>query len=211
MEGYIEDGQIATLTVNGEQRMACARNHSATHLLQKALRNVLGSHVEQAGSDVTADRLRFDFTHFQAMSAEELKQVEEEVNCEILAALPIHTEITTMEEARKKGAMALFGEKYGDQVRMVMMGDYSIELCGGTHLLNTAQAGCFKILSEGGVAAGVRRIEALTGEKALEYFRKQDEELDQIARLFKVSKEKAVMQAQNLMEELRSLQKNSKA
>ena len=206
-EGYIENGQIATLTVNGEQRMACARNHSATHLLQKALRNVLGSHVEQAGSDVTADRLRFDFTHFQAMSAEELKQVEDEVNREILAALPICTEITTMDEARKKGAMALFGEKYGDQVRMVMMGDYSIELCGGTHLSNTAQAGCFKILSEGGVAAGVRRIEALTGEKALEYFRKQDEELDQIAHLFKVSKEKAVMQAQNLMEEFRSLQK----
>ncbi len=206
-EGYVEQGQTAELSVNGVQRMACARNHSATHLLQKALRNVLGSHVEQAGSDVTADRLRFDFTHFEAMSGEELKKVEDEVNREILAALPVHTEITTMEEARKKGAMALFGEKYGDRVRMVMMGDYSVELCGGTHLSNTAQAGCFKILSEGGVAAGVRRIEALTGEKALEYFRKQDQELDLIAHIVKTSKEKAAGQIKTLMEELKTLQK----
>ena len=206
-EGYVEQGQTAELSVNGVQRMACARNHSATHLLQKALRNVLGSHVEQAGSDVTADRLRFDFTHFEAMSGEELKKVEDEVNREILAALPVHTEITTMEEARKKGAMALFGEKYGDRVRMVMMGDYSVELCGGTHLSNTAQAGCFKILSEGGVAAGVRRIEALTGEKALEYFRKQDQELELIAHIVKTSKEKAAGQIKTLMEELKTLQK----
>ena len=206
-EGYIEKGQKAVMDVNAANRLACARNHSATHLLQKALRNVLGSHVEQAGSDVTADRLRFDFTHFQAMSAEELEKVENEVNQKILEGLPIHTEITTMEEARKKGAMALFGEKYGDHVRMVCMGDYSMELCGGTHLSNTAQAGCFKLLSEGGVAAGVRRIEAVTGEKALEYFRKQDQELTQIAQLTKVSKEKAVAQVQSLVSELKELQK----
>ena len=195
------------MDVNAANRLACARNHSATHLLQKALRNVLGSHVEQAGSDVTADRLRFDFTHFQAMSAEELEKVENEVNQKILEGLPIHTEITTMEEARKKGAMALFGEKYGDHARMVCMGDYSMELCGGTHLSNTAQAGCFKLLSEGGVAAGVRRIEAVTGEKALEYFRKQDQELTQIAQLTKVSKDKAVAQVQSLVSELKELQK----
>ena len=207
VEGYIEVGQTAEMIVNEKTRLSCARNHSTTHLLQKALRNTLGSHVEQAGSDVTPDRLRFDFTHFQAMTAEELEKVESEVNSQILKALTIHTDVTSMEEARKKGAMALFGEKYGEKVRMVSMGDYSVELCGGTHLTNTAQAGCFKILSENGVAAGVRRIEALTGEKALEYFRKQDQELAQIAQMTKVSKDKAVAQVQNLMAEMKNLQK----
>lgn len=206
-EGYVEKGQTAQMCVNERLRLSCARNHSATHLLQKALRNTLGNHVEQAGSDVTADRLRFDFTHFQAMTQEELDQVESEVNREILRALPVHTEVTTMENARKSGAMALFGEKYGEHVRMVSMGDYSVELCGGTHLSNTAQAGCFKILSEAGVAAGVRRIEALTGEKALEYFRHQDQELGRIAQMAKVSKEKAAAQVEILLGEMKTLQK----
>ncbi|MFR5072508.1 MAG: alanine--tRNA ligase-related protein [Bianqueaceae bacterium] len=178
IDGTIRCGQTARMVVDERNRLSTARNHSATHLLQKALRNVLGAHVEQAGSDVNGDRLRFDFTHFQAMTPEELEAVEREVNGKILSALPVQTQQTSMEEARKAGAMALFGEKYGAVVRMVSMGDYSVELCGGTHLTNTAQAGCFKILSESGIAAGVRRIEALTGEKALEYFQRQNKPTD---------------------------------
>ena len=168
---------------------------------------MLGEHVEQAGSHVDANRLRFDFTHFQAMTEEELEKVETEVNRRILEALPVTTKITNMEDARKSGAMALFGEKYGEEVRMVSMGDYSIELCGGTHLSNTAQAGCFKILSENGVAAGVRRIEALTGEKALAYFRAQEKEIREIAALLKCKKERAAEQVGALAAELKECQR----
>ena len=207
IDGQIQVGQKAKMVVDKQNRLNTARNHSATHLLQKALRNVLGNHVEQAGSHVDAERLRFDFTHFQAMTEEELNRVETEVNRRILEGLPVVTKVTDMETARKSGAMALFGEKYGTEVRMVSMGDYSIELCGGTHLSNTAQAGCFKIISESGIAAGVRRIEALTGEKALEYFRTQEAEVKQTAAILKCSRERVVEQAAALMAELKETQR----
>ena len=188
-------------------RMATARNHSATHLLQKALRNVLGSHVEQAGSLVNPEHLRFDFSHFQPMTKEELLAVEKEVNREILAALPIETKVMTMDEAKKTGAMALFGEKYGEEVRVVFMGDYSIEFCGGTHLTNTAQVGSFKIVSENGVAAGVRRIEALTGEGAMAYYENNEHVIEEAAEVLKTRKDNLAEAAKSLQAQVRELQK----
>ncbi len=178
-EVTVTDGEFSlndkvTLVVDHKNRTAIARNHSATHLLHKALKNVLGTHVAQAGSLVTADRLRFDFSHFEAMTPEELKAVEEIVNTAILDALEIKIQELPIDEAKKLGASAQFGEKYGDIVRVVSMGDFSIEFCGGTHLTNTAKCGLFKILSENGVAAGVRRIEAVTGRGVLEYIAKND-------------------------------------
>nr|MBQ6241826.1 alanine--tRNA ligase [Lachnospiraceae bacterium] len=170
-KGTFRLGDSVHLSVNEARRSATARNHSATHLLQRALREVLGDHVEQAGSYVDAERLRFDFSHFAPMSAEEIRLVEEKVNAAILSATPVTTILSTLEEARKEGAMALFGEKYGDVVRVVKMGGYSTELCGGTHVANTAQIACFKIVSEVGIAAGVRRIEALTAANLLSYYR----------------------------------------
>ena len=173
-KGRFSVGDRVHLTVDEERRSATARNHSATHLLQRALRDVLGDHVEQAGSYVDRERLRFDFSHFAPMTQEEIRQVEERVNQAILSATPVTTLLTDIEEARKEGAMALFGEKYGDVVRVVKMGAYSTELCGGTHVANTAQIGCFKILSEAGIAAGVRRIEALTAANLLQYYREME-------------------------------------
>ncbi|MBQ3114723.1 MAG: alanine--tRNA ligase [Clostridia bacterium] len=178
-EVTVTDGEFSlndkvTLVVDHRNRTAIARNHSATHLLHKALKNVLGTHVAQAGSLVTADRLRFDFSHFEAMTPDEIKGVEEIVNTAILDALPIKVAELPIDEAKKLGASAQFGEKYGDIVRVVSMGDFSIEFCGGTHLTNTAQCGLFKILSENGVAAGVRRIEAVTGRGVLDYIAKND-------------------------------------
>ena len=164
VRGMLKVGDTAALQVDQEKRQLSARNHSATHLLQKALRTVLGNHVEQAGSSVNEDRLRFDFTHFSAMSEEELSKVEELVNEKIQEALSVKVENMPIEEARKTGAQALFGEKYGDIVRVVNMGDFSIEFCGGTHVSNTGEINAFKIVSETGVAAGVRRIEALTSK-----------------------------------------------
>ncbi len=163
-----------SLAVDHRNRGNIARNHSATHLLHKALKNVLGSHVAQAGSLVTADRLRFDFSHFEAMTQEELKAVEEIVNTAILDAMDINVRELPIDEAKKLGAAAQFGEKYGDVVRVVSMGDFSIEFCGGTHVTNTAVCGLFKIISENGVAAGVRRIEAVTGRGVLDYIAKND-------------------------------------
>ncbi|MBQ6076463.1 MAG: alanine--tRNA ligase [Lachnospiraceae bacterium] len=170
-KGAFRLGDTVHLSVNEARRSATARNHSATHLLQRALREVLGDHVEQAGSYVDAERLRFDFSHFAPMTADEIRQVEEKVNAAILSATPVTTILSSLEEARKEGAMALFGEKYGDVVRVVKMGGYSTELCGGTHVANTAQIACFKIVSEAGIAAGVRRIEALTAANLLAYYR----------------------------------------
>lgn len=163
VEGDFHVGQTIYAHVDEMKRYATARNHTSTHMLQKALKMVLGDHVEQAGSFVSPTRLRFDFNHFQPMTAEEIKQVEEIVNQAILKAMPVETFETEIDKAKEMGAMALFGEKYGHIVRVVKVGDYSIELCGGTHLQNSAQAGMFKIISENGVAAGIRRIEATTG------------------------------------------------
>ena len=186
-KGMLSVGETVTLSVCPKNRALTSKNHSATHLLQKALRTVLGSHVEQAGSYVDAGRLRFDFTHFSAMTPEEIKKVEDIVNEEIQAALPVVTEVMTIDEAKKTGAMALFGEKYGEKVRVVKMGDFSTELCGGTHVPNTSTISSFKIISEAGIAAGVRRIEALTSTGLMNYYHEMEEELHEAAKLVKTT------------------------
>ena len=170
-KGMFKVGDSVTLEVAEKERANTCKNHSATHLLQKALKTVLGSHVEQKGSLVTPDRLRFDFAHFSAMTPEELEKVENIVNTEIAKNVPVVTEVMNIEQAKATGAMALFGEKYEEDVRVVSMGDFSKELCGGTHVSNTGNITTFKIVSEAGVAAGVRRIEALTGDGVFRYYK----------------------------------------
>lgn len=204
IKGMIKIGDQAELCVNAEKRALSARNHSATHLLQKALRTVLGTHVEQAGSSVNEDRLRFDFSHFSAMTAEELQKVEAIVNEQIVAGLPVKVENMPIEEARKTGAQALFGEKYGDVVRVVNMGDYSIEFCGGTHVKNTNEIMAFKILSESGVAAGVRRIEALTSKGLIRYYENLEKKLNEAAKVLKATPD-------NLAEKIAHLTAENKA
>ncbi|MBR5739054.1 MAG: alanine--tRNA ligase, partial [Lachnospiraceae bacterium] len=209
--GVVESGSFSvrdgvTLSVDRVNREFTAENHSATHLLQKALRDVLGSHVEQAGSYNDANRLRFDFTHFQAISAEDLKKVEDEVRQAIADALPVVTREMTLDEAKKEGAMALFGEKYGERVRVVSMGDFSIELCGGTHVKNTRDIGPFKILSESGIAAGVRRIEAITGERVLRYYEDVENRLKKAAEVVKASPDRLTERLGSLVEELKKTQ-----
>lgn len=204
IKGMIKIGDQAELCVNAEKRALSARNHSATHLLQKALRTVLGTHVEQAGSSVNEDRLRFDFSHFSAMTAEELQKVEAIVNEQIVAGLPVKVENMPIEEARKTGAQALFGEKYGDVVRVVNMGDYSIEFCGGTHVKNTNEIMAFKILSESGVAAGVRRIEALTSKGLIRYYDNLEKKLNEAAKVLKATPD-------NLAEKIAHLTAENKA
>lgn len=189
-KGMLKVGDEAELTVDQEKRSLSANNHSATHLLHKALRMVLGTHVEQAGSSVNEDRLRFDFTHFSALTPEEIKKVEEIVNEQIQKNLAVKVENMPIEEARKTGAAALFGEKYGDIVRVVSMGDFSIEFCGGTHVPNTGVITAFKIISETGVAAGVRRIEALTAKGLMNYYSELEEKLHRAAKLLKASPDK---------------------
>ena len=203
--GMFRTGETVTLTIDKERRRATARNHSATHLLQKALREILGSHVEQAGSYVDSERLRFDFSHFSALTAEEISRAENLVNEQILAALPVTAQEMSLEEARKTGAMALFGEKYGDVVRVVRMGGFSTELCGGTHVSNTSMIGCFKIVSEAGVAAGVRRIEALTGKGLLDYYAAKEKSLNRLAALAKTTPDQLEHRLHQLQEEVKTL------
>ncbi|NBI70898.1 alanine--tRNA ligase [Clostridiaceae bacterium] len=204
-KGMFKAGDTVSLRVDRENRALTARNHSATHLLHKALRTVLGSHVEQAGSLVESGRLRFDFTHFAAMTREELDRVEALVNQAIADALPVVTEVMSLDEARKTGAMALFGEKYGDKVRVVKMGDFSTELCGGTHVENTGTISAFKILSEAGIAAGVRRIEALTSSGLMEHYKEVEKELARAAGLVKAAPADLSAKLSSMLEEMRSL------
>ena len=204
-EGEISTDETVTLEIDTNRRSAIARNHSTTHLLQKALTMVLGNHVQQAGSYVTEKRLRFDFTHFEAMTPEQIRQVEEIVNAEILAGDEIDIRVLPLEEAKKLGATALFGEKYGDTVRVVKMGDFSIEFCGGCHLKNTANAGSFKLLSETGVAAGVRRIEGVTGLGVIEYMRAKDQLLSEVAETLKTTESELKTRATNVLGEIREL------
>ena len=204
--GMFKVGDIVTLEVDPSKRNATCKNHSATHLLQKALKTVLGSHVEQKGSLVTPDRLRFDFAHFAPMTKEELEKVEAIVNEEIAASLPVQTNIMGIDEAKKTGAMALFGEKYGDEVRVVSMGDFSIELCGGTHVPNTNVITTFKILSEAGIAAGVRRIEALTGDSVFAYYKNVEKELAEAAQVVKATPANLIDKLHHLTEELKAAQ-----
>ena len=204
-KGMIKDGDKVTLEVDAKKRALSARNHSATHLLQKALRTVLGTHVEQAGSSVNEDRLRFDFTHFSAMTPEELQKVEDIVNEQISKGLDVIVKNMPIEEAKKTGAQALFGEKYGDIVRVVNMSDFSIEFCGGTHVKNTSEIMAFKIISESGVAAGVRRIEALTSDGLMKYYAQIEETLKNASHLLKTTPDNLADKITHMMAENKSL------
>ncbi|MDE5781789.1 MAG: alanine--tRNA ligase [Lachnospiraceae bacterium] len=210
-KGMFKVGDTVTLKVDGTVRSATAKNHSATHLLQKALRTVLGTHVEQAGSLVNKNHLRFDFTHFQAMTDEEIQKVEALVNEKIAESIPVVTEVMTIEEARKTGAMALFGEKYGESVRVVSMGDFSKEFCGGTHVTNTIAISQFKIVSESGVAANVRRIEALTGSGVVNYYNNLESELKAAAKAAKTEPSKLAEKILSLNNEIKSLKSENES
>ena len=205
-KGMFKVGDAVTLKVDERGRANKCSNHSATHLLQKALKTVLGSHVEQKGSLVTPDRLRFDFAHFSAMTAEELVKLEAIVNEEIAKSMPVITQVMNIEDAKATGAMALFGEKYEEDVRVVSMGDFSKELCGGTHVDNTGKITTFKIVSEAGVAAGVRRIEALTGEGVFAYYKEVERTLADAAKVAKTTPANLVEKIEHMLSDMKALQ-----
>ncbi|MCQ2512851.1 MAG: alanine--tRNA ligase [Lachnospiraceae bacterium] len=205
-KGQFVVGDEVELIINEDLRKNTAKNHSATHLLQAALRQVLGNHVEQAGSHVTDNELRFDFTHFSAMTTEEILKVEKIVNEKIAAFLDVNTDVMDLDEAKKSGAMALFGEKYGDKVRVVKMGDFSKELCGGTHVGNTGTIGMFKIVSEGSVASGVRRITAITSQGVLDFYRKMEKAFNEAAAKAKVEPEQLAKKIEDLQAQIKDLQ-----
>jgi len=205
--GAIKKGDKATIKVNAERRQHIVLNHTATHLLQAALQNQLGQHVKQAGSLVTAERLRFDFTHFSPVSAEELRKIEEEVNQQIRINAQVESREMSADAAQQAGAMALFGEKYGDVVRVINVGNYSMELCGGTHASAAGDIGLFRILSEGGIAAGVRRIEAITGATALTQVQQQQQSLQRLADLVKSDPQKLELRLQKLLEQQKEMER----
>lgn len=204
-KGMFRTLEPVTLAVDESNRLATCKNHSATHLLHKALKEVLGSHVEQKGSLVSDSRLRFDFTHFSAMTEEEIKKVERIVNKEIRKDLTVTTKVMSIDDAKKSGAVALFDEKYGEEVRVVSMGDFSMELCGGTHVENTGTIASFKILSEAGIAGGVRRIEALTADNLMEYYAGIERQLNDAAKAAKTATVTLVEKIETLQEELKAL------
>lgn len=206
-EGSISVGNEVEITIDIQRRINTARNHSATHLLHQALRDTLGDHVNQAGSLVAPDRLRFDFTHFDALSSEEIKEIESKVNDAIFKALPVEAFETTLEEAKKMGAAALFGEKYGKIVRVIKIGDYSLELCGGTHVNNSSEIGIFKILTEGGIGSGLRRVEVITGPKALEYTNSLEETMHKISNKLKTSPAELETRIDTLLSEVKEKEK----
>ncbi|MEW9082236.1 alanine--tRNA ligase [Caldanaerobacter subterraneus] len=201
--GLISVGDKVVAKIDVSKRKGAARNHTATHLLHKALKEILGDHVNQSGSLVAYDRLRFDFSHYQAVSKEELKKIEERVNEKIYEQLPVVVEEKNYEDALKEGAVALFTEKYGDKVRVVKIDDYSMELCGGTHVKNTSEIGIFKIVSESAVGAGLRRIEALTGIEAIKYLNEQKEILDRVSETLKAQEKEVVSKIENLQQSLK--------
>ncbi|HBC91543.1 MAG TPA: alanine--tRNA ligase, partial [Pelotomaculum sp.] len=211
INGTLRENQQVDVSVDRARRMATCRNHSATHLLHKALKEILGDHVNQAGSLVEPDRLRFDFTHYTGVAADELQRIENMVNQAVLSNLPVETYESTVAEARALGATALFGEKYGERVRVVKMGDFSMELCGGTHLRSSAEVGLFKLVGESSVGAGLRRIEAVTGEGALRYINAREEQLEAVARLVKASPNELIHRVENLVQTLKQLETESEA
>ena len=210
--GVVEQGQISVsdtvkLLVDKQRRENTAKNHTTTHLLQRALKNVLGEHVSQAGSMVDSTRLRFDFNHFSPITKEELQRVEDEVNEKILQNLKVETVEMNIKDAKKLGATALFDEKYQEIVRVVKIGDYSMELCGGTHLDETIKAGLIKIISQSGVAAGVRRIEAVTGGCALNYYKEHEKKLNKISEILKIDVNDIEKKAEIIIEDLKNAYK----
>ena len=209
--GMFKVGDVVTLSVDARNRRDTCRNHSATHLMQKALRVVRGTHVEQKGSYQDADRTRFDFSHFQAMTPEEIKAVEDLVNEKISDGLDVKTAVMGIEDAKKSGAMALFGEKYGDEVRVVKMGECSTELCGGTRVRNASQIGQFKILSENGVAAGVRRIEALTGDNVRAYYEDLEKKMHEAASMVKATPDTLADHIKKLQDELKAVKSENES
>lgn len=213
IEGELFPGLEVDARIDHARRERTKKNHSATHLMHAALRNVLGEHVTQKGSLVDPDKLRFDFSHFEAVTPEQLREIERQVNEQILGNTPVETEITDMEQAQAKGAMALFGEKYGDTVRVLSMGSdaYSVELCGGTHVARTGDIGLFRITSESGISSGVRRIEAVTGFGALEWVEETEQTLREAAKLVKGSRESLVEKVQQTLDRNRQLEKDINA
>jgi alanyl-tRNA synthetase len=206
LEGEIKVGDQLNAKVNAERRARTIRHHSATHLMHKALREVLGAHVQQKGSLVDADKTRFDFTHTAPMTSEQIAQVEQLVNAEILANAATSAKVMSLDDAQKTGAMMLFGEKYGESVRVLEIGS-SKELCGGTHVQRTGDIGIFKILSESGVAAGIRRVEAITGDRALTYLQKLDTQINQLAASLKATPSDLAQRITQLQDHARSLEK----
>lgn len=209
-KGELKTGDKLDAEIDYNLRQDTRKNHTATHLLHKALKMVLGTHVNQAGSLVSPTRLRFDFTHFQAMTAEEIKQVENIVNESIFDAIDVDTSVVSLEESKKMGATGLFEDKYGDFVRVVKVGDFSMELCGGTHVKNTSEVGIFKIVQETGIAAGVRRIEALTGRNTYKYLNDNEAELDKLSETFKTNKDDLINKAEQTISDLKDREKQIK-
>ncbi|KAB3527625.1 alanine--tRNA ligase [Alkaliphilus serpentinus] len=202
-EGKIANGETVTIKVTNNLRAATAKNHTATHLLHKALKEVVGDHVQQAGSLVNPERLRFDFTHFEGLSQDQINRIEDIINDKVMEALPVEVFESTLKEAKDMGAEALFGEKYGETVRVVKAGDYSTELCGGTHIDNTSEVGMLLILSEGGIAAGVRRIEAITGKEAYNYIKQQQDTLVKVSETIKTQPSMLLNRVEAIMSELK--------
>lgn len=211
LEGVIQIDEDYTLEVNRDSRLFIIKNHTATHLLHQALKDVVGSHANQAGSLVEKERLRFDFTHLEGLKEDEIKEIERIVNEKIFESLHVVIEEMPIEDAKRKGAMALFGEKYGDVVRVVDIDEYSVELCGGIHVKNTAEIGLFKIVSESGIGAGVRRIEAVTSKYAVEYYSEKDEIVESVNHLVKAKADNTVSKVENLIEDKKQLEKEVKS
>ncbi|WP_301109606.1 alanine--tRNA ligase [Sporosarcina sp.] len=209
--GEMNEGAAVTAKVDHYSRSLTIKNHTATHLLHRALKDVLGEHVNQAGSYVGPDRLRFDFSHFGQVTKDELERIEYQVNEQIWASTPVHTSLAPIAEAKEMGAMALFGEKYGDIVRVVQVGDYSIELCGGCHVGNTAEINVFKILSEGGIGAGTRRIEAFTGGQAFKSFKEDQHTIEQVASVAKATPKNVVTKVESILADYKDLQRENES